>query len=275
MIKKVILIYLIAASAGIVGALKNAGSIQEVSAANDASNSTELMEDDEDESVEIRSMPDFSRLSGGKLLKKKFFEFLKPIVEAENNRVMSQRRFVKRSYVAFKNGWQLNEEHLERLDKIASEYKLRKLSFASEEDFRKLLMRVDKIPESLALIQAANESAWGTSYFATEGNNLFGQWCFTEGCGMVPRSRPEGAIHEVQTFSSVNEAVRAYIKNLNTHGAYKHFRNLRYDARQNGQEPDGSYLALGLQKYSAKGMEYVDILRSMLKSNSDLLVTVK
>lgn len=216
-------------------------------------------------------MPDFSRISGGKLLKTRFFEFLRPIVEAENERVLSQRRFVKRSYIAYKNGWELNEEHISRLNEIASEYRFQTRDFYSSKDFRVLLMRVDEVPETLALIQAANESAWGTSYFAREANNLFGQWCFTEGCGIVPRKRAEDATHEIKKFSSVNEAVRGYIRNLNTHGAYEHFRNLRYKARQNEVPLDSYYLAIGLQKYSERGMEYVDDIRSMISSNKDIL----
>lgn len=221
--------------------------------------------------VSATQMPDFSRLNGGKLLKTRFFEFLKPIVEAENERVLSQRRFIKRSYVAFKNDWQLNDDHIARLNKIAREYRLPVKEAYTSKDFRELLMRVDKVPETLALIQAANESAWGTSYFAREANNLFGQWCFTEGCGVVPRRRAEGATHEIKKFNTVNEAVRGYIRNLNTHAAYSYFRNLRYEARQSGEPLDSHYLAIGLQKYSQKGMEYVSIIRSMINSNKNLL----
>jgi|AntRauTorckE6833_2_1112554.scaffolds.fasta_scaffold01925_6 Bax protein len=276
MIKEGIVIGFIIVFAGIFSASNDAvGAPINLAPEEIVENAENNSENEKVRDVPPRTMPDFSRLSGGKLLKTMFFDFLRPVVEAENDRVMSQRRFVKRSYVAFKNGWELNEEHHERLDKIAREYKLRNLTFTNKRDFRDLLMRVDKVPQALALIQAANESAWGTSYFATKGNNLFGQWCFTEGCGMVPRNRSEGATHEVQTFSSVNEAVRAYINNLNTHGAYKHFRNLRYDSRQKGLELEGSHLALGLQKYSSKGMEYVNILRSMIESNKSLLAKAK
>lgn len=224
--------------------------------------------------MEPTQMPDFSRLSGGKLLKIRFFEFLRPIVKAENERVLTQRRFVKRSYVAFKNGWQLNDDHVSRLNRIAAEYGLQTRDEYLAENFRVLLMRVDKIPETLALIQAANESAWGTSYFAREANNLYGQWCFTEGCGIVPRNRTEGASHEIKKFNSVNEAVRSYIRNLNTHAAYAYFRNLRYKARQDETPLDSHYLAIGLQKYSEKGMEYVEIIRKMINSNQEVLAEI-
>lgn len=227
------------------------------------------------EEIKEQSLPDFTRIGGGKLLKVKFFNFLEPIVKAENKRLRGQREFVKMNYLAYKQGWDLNEKHLEKLNEIAQQYKLHNLDFNSGSAYKKLLLRVDEIPESLALVQAAVESAWGTSYFAREGNNLFGQWCFTEGCGLVPRGRAEGLNHEVQVFGSVNEAVRAYMNNLNTHAAYKYFRNIRYQMRQNDGELSSKQLALGLQKYSAKGMEYVETLRSMLKSNDDLLLATR
>lgn len=229
----------------------------------------------EQHKIPEKVLPDFTHLGGGKLLKVKFFEFLRPIIEAENAQIRHQREFVVKSYAAYKQGWDFTPEHIARLKQIATYYKLRKMNFDNESDFRRLLMRVDEVPLDLALVQGAVESAWGTSYFAREGNNIFGQWCFTEGCGLVPRGRVEGASHEVKVFGSVNEAVSAYMRNLNTHRAYKHFRNLRYDNRQRGEELKGAHLALGLQKYSAKGMEYVTILRTMLNSNQDVMAMAR
>ncbi|MFM9673737.1 glucosaminidase domain-containing protein, partial [Streptomyces galilaeus] len=81
------------------------------------------------------------------------------------------------------------------------------------------LRRVDIIPKELALMQAANESAWGTSRFARIGLNFFGQWCYSQGCGMIPNRRNSGAAHEVAAFKSVRDAVSSYFKNINTHAA--------------------------------------------------------
>lgn len=224
------------------------------------------------DTLKMVAMPDFTTVTSSTDLKKQFFDFLRPIVKAENSRIHHQRNFVIKSYIAFQKGWQLNEEHQSRLLEIRNEYKMSALEMNSQEDFQQLLMCVDEVPESMALVQAAVESAWGKSYFATEGNNLFGQWCFNEGCGLVPRNRPEGATHEVRVFGSVNEAVMSYMRNLNTHAAYTQFRNLRYDYRQKEMPLDSYYLVLGLQKYSAKGMDYIKVLRSMLRSNNELLV---
>ncbi len=272
MLKKVGIISAVIFLAGIYLAIENASTTR---ASNVAPESLITFADEdfgEKDLQKEQDLPDFTRIGGGKLLKVKFFDFLQPIVEAENERILQQRDFVKKSYVAYKKGWELNEKHFNKLNDIASEYKLRNLDFKSESAYKKLLLRVDQIPESLALVQAAIESAWGTSYFAREGNNLFGQWCFTEGCGLVPRGRKEGLNHEVKVFGSVNEAVRAYMRNLNTHAAYTQLRNIRYQMRQNDQELKSEYLALGLQKYSAKGMDYVTMIRSMLKTNDDLLL---
>ncbi|MCF8231867.1 MAG: glucosaminidase domain-containing protein [Bacteroidales bacterium] len=216
-------------------------------------------------------LPDFKSVEDNQLRKEKFLEFMKPIIRAENHRVLAQRKFVKKCFAAYKLGWELSEERKEKLKTIAHNYKLWNADFQKRETYTELLMRVDEVPVSLALMQAANESAWGTSYFARKGNNIFGQWCFREGCGMVPRNRPEGANHEVEVFPSVQLSVRAYINNLNTHKAYEYFRNLRYEQRLNDEPLRSNHLALGLQKYSSKGMEYVEILQSMLETNQEYI----
>lgn len=224
-----------------------------------------------DEISDELQLPNFEKYEDTKIRKEKFFEFMRPVLEAENQRVLAQRDFIKKCYAAYNLTWELSDERVSRLKKIAREYKMYDIDLEDPQTYKKLLMRVDKVPASLALIQAANESAWGTSYFARKGNNMFGQWCFREGCGLVPRSRPEGARHEVAVYPSVAHSVRAYINNLNTHQAYSYFRNLRYEKRQKNEPLKGEYLAIGLQKYSSKGMEYVDIIRSMLRVNKKFL----
>ena len=126
---------------------------------------------------------------------------------------------------------------------------------------------MDIIPPSLVMAQAANESAWGTSRFATQGNNLFGQWCFNQGCGLVPRSRPEGMSHEVEVFDSPYQSIRSYITNLNRHNAYQGLRDRRDALRAQGQFPDGATLAGGLEAYSERGQAYVHEIRAMINSN--------
>jgi Bax protein len=130
-----------------------------------------------------------------------------------------------------------------------------------------LLQRVDVVPVSLVLAQAAKESAWGRSRFAREGNNLFGEWCFTAGCGMVPRRRESGKTHEVETFPSVRAAVASYIHNLNSHPSYRMLRSIRASLREAGKPLNGLALARGLEAYSAQGSDYVASVRDIIRKN--------
>ena len=136
---------------------------------------------------------------------------------------------------------------------------------------KRLLKRMDVIPPSLAMAQAANESAWGTSRFAREGNNLFGQWCFRRNCGIAPAQRVEGATHEVRVFKKPYNSVVAYVHNLNTHRRYARLRNLRLAVRESGQPLNGLHLVEGLLGYSQEGPKYVEWIRQIITTN-DLTV---
>ncbi|MEJ2541755.1 MAG: glucosaminidase domain-containing protein [Gemmatimonadota bacterium] len=127
--------------------------------------------------------------------------------------------------------------------------------------------RVDEVPVSLVLAQAANESGWGTSRFATEGNALFGQWTFG-GSGMLPaEQRASLGDYRVAAFESPLLSVVAYMRNLNTHRSYARLRELRAEARAADETPRGLDLAGGLDRYSERGQEYVDEIRSMIEFN--------
>jgi Bax protein len=130
-----------------------------------------------------------------------------------------------------------------------------------------LLLHLDQIPASMVLAQAAMESAWGTSRFVRGGYNFFGQWCYREGCGMVPSERPQGASHEVKTFDDPRQAVYAYFRNINSHPAYKQVRKIRAQARQAGEAPSGLAMIAGLQQYSQRGQAYINELRSVIRFN--------
>ena len=130
-----------------------------------------------------------------------------------------------------------------------------------------LALRVDEVPVSLVLAQAANESGWGTSRFAGEGNALFGQWSFG-GSGMLPEAQRESlGDYRVAAFESPLLSVIAYMRNLNTHRSYARLRELRAAARASGDTPRGWDLAAGLDRYSERGQEYVDEIRSMIEYN--------
>lgn len=219
----------------------------------------------------VDTLPDFLVYEDSKEKKKAFFDFLRPIVKYENNKVMAERDFILEKYQQVKSSDSLTSRDKSRLLSLAMKYRVKSEIDFNERFFRKLLIKADKIPVELALVQAANESAWGTSYFARKGNNLFGQWCFKPGCGIVPRQRSEGAKHEVAKFETVNEAVATYIRNLNSHPVYEPLRINRYEARLNDEKPAGHDMAIGLQKYSAKGMEYVEIIREMIDKNKEYI----
>ncbi len=189
--------------------------------------------------------------------KQRFFSFLGPIVVAENDRIRAQR-------ARLTDALETGDEKV--LTQLRHEYEL-----PAEASAEKLLRRIDVVPLELVLAQAANESMWGDSRFAREGNNLFGQWCFTPGCGLVPQQREAGLSHEVAVFDTINAAVAAYLKNINTHRAYRKLRTLRAQARDQNERPDPLVLAQGLSAYSERGEEYIAEVQSMIRSNRELI----
>jgi len=131
-----------------------------------------------------------------------------------------------------------------------------------------LLRRTDEIPVALVLAQAANESGWGTSRFAREGNSLFGQWTFRKSTsGLVPDSRSQDAAHRVRSFESIRASVRAYLRNLNVGHAYVELRKLRAAMRKRGEPLDPLILATGLKRYSQRGEAYVEEIKALILSN--------
>jgi Bax protein len=131
-----------------------------------------------------------------------------------------------------------------------------------------LRKRMDTLPESLVLAQAAIESGWGRSRFAREANNLFGQWCFEAGCGLVPQRRLAGASHEVASFETVDAAIASYFRNLNSHPVYAPVRDIRARARAADTDLSGLDLAAGLSRYSERGEAYIEEVRQVIRVNA-------
>ena len=131
----------------------------------------------------------------------------------------------------------------------------------------KLLERVDVVPPSLALAQAVEESGWGTSRFAQEGNAPFGQRTFNETRGLVPLDRDADGTHAVRAYNRLIDGVHAYIDNLNTHRAYREFRKARATMRRVGTGLDSFGLAKTLMRYSERGQDYVDTLHTIMSAN--------
>lgn len=207
-------------------------------------------------------VPDFAALEDVKAKKSAFFNYMRPLAEAENKRIKDLRKKIKRLQAN-----PLNKDEKAWLMALAKDIRLELSDPVSDKDYTQLLKKIDLIPTSLVLAQAAIESAWGTSRFAREGNNFFGQWCFTQGCGIIPAARPAGATHEVRVFSSPQEAVASYFHNINSHPAYKKVRELRYQTRVSNQPMHGCDLATGLEDYSERGIHYINEVRQMIRIN--------
>jgi Bax protein len=194
----------------------------------------------------INNAPNFAEIKDVKQMKKAFFEYLTPIIEEQNQKILQLRNKIKNNKID-NNSLQL----------LAKKYRT---------TIDKLLINIDIIPTSLALSQAAIESNWGRSRFAGF-NNYYGIWCFKKGCGVVPNARDSGANHEVATFKTIKIATRKYMLNLNSHPAYKKLRNIRATLRLNNKTIDGTKLALGLEKYSGIGHKYLETIQKVIKYN--------
>ena len=215
----------------------------------------------------IAIFPDFGAISNVDVKKQQFFDYLEDYVDSENQNLTNLREDLLYLADMSQNDVALSQREKRWVLKVAETYELDSANFSDVELLKELVLRVDILPPSLVLAQAANESAWGTSRFALEGNNLFGQWCFEAGCGIVPRRRSRGATHEVKRFDSVAGAVRAYFNNINTNQSYEYLRELRADMREEDQQIDSMVLAFGLGKYSQRGDHYVDEVQNIIIQN--------
>ena len=216
----------------------------------------------------VRSMPlpTFADITESGARKLAFFKFIRTLVTLENHAILRNRLFVKAQQADIALNRSLGDARQQRLEALLDRYALDSADI-DPQTLQDLLRRMDVIPPSLAMAQAANESAWGTSRFAVEGNNLFGQWCVRPGCGIKPAQRAANATHEVRRFKYPFESVAAYIHNLNTHAAYRELRGLRAGMRDAGQPITGMELAPGLIDYSERGTVYVAAIQNLITSN--------
>lgn len=193
-----------------------------------------------------------------------FFRALLPIVLAENRHVAETREHLVEILArgalvqgSLDAAWVAKVAERYRVDGDLDDPQVRSV----------LLRRVDIVPVDLALAQAANESGWGTSRFALEGNNLFGQWTWRQADAMVPSDRPEGSRYGLRVFRDLRGAVRSYVHNLNVGHAYIEFRRLRARLREQGEPLNAMALAWTLERYSSRGTDYVREIRSMIRTN--------
>ncbi len=216
---------------------------------------------------EEREMPDFAAIKNVDERKSAFFEYMLPFVEEANYQVLEQRDQIKRIQTSFDRKGSVSNRDKGRIDSFLEEYKFDPVETVTDETFQHLLARVDEIPPSLALSQAALESGWGTSRFAREGNNLFGMWCYEPGCGLVPQKRPAGKTYEVASYDTPKDSFAAYFKNLNTNRYYLQMRSIRKSIRGRELALNGIDLAEGLDRYSQEGYHYISKVQSVIRSN--------
>jgi len=222
----------------------------------------EIQAANENTTASPTQLPDFASYTDVKSKKREFFDYLLPRIRKANDAELERR-----DYLLTLDPTELSKGDKTRLAAMAKRYRVTGSDITEPELIDKLLVRVDSVPASLILAQGANESAWGTSRFAKQGLNFFGIWCFSKGCGMTPQARDDGASHEVQKFQSTQASVNKYVITINSHPAYEKLRWVRAEQRANDEALLGTELAVGLEKYSERGTEYIEEIQSMISFN--------
>ena len=207
---------------------------------------------------EVGMLPgELKQIESSKIRKDLFIKIVLPLVLSENNRIKRDRTTL------FKV---LNKNNNTKSEKDWLKKKFKQYGVVSK-DLSTLKIRMDIIPVSLAIAQAAKETGWGTSRFAIEGNALFGQWTYS-GKGIKPAGSDKNDKHKVATFSVLKASVRAYQRNLNTHSSYREFRKARAIQRDNDENLNSLELANYLNEYAETGEEYTKIIKKIIEQNS-------
>jgi len=206
-----------------------------------------------------------------KIKKELFYRAIVPMVLLSNELIQKERAEIEATAKQRNSGEKIDLEQQSRLNALSKKYGLEETT-DTDELISHLLGRVDVIPASLALGQAAYESGYGTSRFAREGNALFGQWTYS-GDGMKPKNhRASKGNYGVASYRWPFDSVRSYMFNLNTHQAYQALRDRRATIQKQGKQPTGLELAETLDKYSEKGIEYVKTLKGIITVNNLAIV---
>jgi len=215
--------------------------------------------------IAIEALPDdLDSVASTSDKKSLFFRALLPIILAENDYVRQERTY---ALYLLENGVPaIGSAERAWLDERVKRYRIRgSLDYVAVR--KQLMQRLDVVPTSLALAQAASESGWGVSRFAQEGNNLFGHVTASEDKGMLPAARPAGIGLAMRTFPSVSASVRAYVNNLNTSRVYSDLWRLRERMRSTAELLDPAVLAGGLMAYSERGQDYIEDIRTIMSNN--------
>ena len=200
---------------------------------------------------------EIKKIENSKKRKNLFIQIVLPLILEENNNIKLDR--LKLFTIINKN----NNTKLERkwLNQKFKQYGV------PSKDLSTLKIRMDEVPTSLAIAQAAKETGWGTSRFALEGNALFGQWTWS-GEGLKPKDAEKNQGHKVMKFNVLQASVRAYQRNLNTHSSYKEFRKARAELRDKELPLDSIFLSQYLNEYAETGNQYVEVLQKIINQNN-------
>ena len=208
------------------------------------------------EPVYIETLPDLSGLEV-KQRKKQFIAFMLPLILRANIELEDRRKRIDATFGAGR---------IDRLKQWAEFYNFDAKNMTAEDIYNELIIRVKPVPVSIALAQAAVESGWGTSRFATQGNAIYGQWAWSADAGIRPKdARYENAV--IRSFANLFDSVRAYMHNLNTHRAYAEFRTTRHDVANKSLENQLPAILKTLDQYSEKGDEYIATLIDVMNDN--------
>ena len=213
--------------------------------------------------IAINSIPEGLNTLDPSRKKSLFFRIMLPLVKSENIRISMQRQYL----IKILRNKQVSESDIKQLKTIADEYNI-ELKHGDNDSYNELLSRVDIIPTSLVIAQAANESGWGTSRFALQGQALFGEWTYNSNSGIKPIAADDNSTHRVRSFPRLIDSVRSYMHNINTSDAYNELRKIRRESRENGIRPTGYDLSAGLLNYSEQGITYINAIRNIILHNN-------
>lgn len=210
-----------------------------------------------------KGMPnEYYKIKDTKERKSYFFEYIYKLTEKENKRILEERSFVKKLLSSKLSEESISSNELKKLTELKKRYRVKKLY-----DLKSYMMKIDVIPPSMSLAQAAVESAWGRSRFTKKANNIFGHWTYNSKIGMIPKRRTAGSKHFIRIFTTLQASMRAYMLNLNRHTAYSSFQKKRYKTRLKNKNPMGLELSQTMINYSGIGKKYLAILKSVIKKN--------
>ncbi len=208
--------------------------------------------------VALTLLPNEIKMIENTKKRKEFFiQIVLPLILKENSNIRIDR---KRLFTI------INKSNNTKVEKKWLDKKYKQYGVPTK-DLSILKIRMDEIPVSLAIAQAAKETGWGTSRFAQEGNALFGQWTWS-GEGLKPKEAQKNEGHKVMKFNVLQASVRAYQRNLNTHSTYEDFRRARAELRDQEQDLDSLILAKYLKEYAETGNQYVEVLQKIIKQNN-------